>query len=973
MDSIRLPEYELVEKKKLTDIQAVGYLLRHRKSGARVVAIEAEDENKVFNIGFRTPAPDSKGAPHIVEHSVLCGSEKFPVKDPFVELVKGSLNTFLNAMTYPDRTIYPIASCNDKDFQNLMDVYLDAVFHPNIYQHKEIFMQEGWSYSLEEEEGELTYNGVVYNEMKGAFSSPEEILEREVLAALYPDTNYANESGGNPENIPELTYEEFLDFHRRYYHPSNSYIYLYGNMDMEEKLRFIDREYLSGYDEQPVDSTIPEQKKFTEMRKVYRSYSITDTEDTRDNTYLSYSMSLGSVLNKEKNLAFAILGYVLVSAPAAPLKQALLDAGLGKDVYGGLDTDSKNATFSVVAKNSNPEQEEAFVRVIKDTLQKLVREGIDKNALNSAVNYLEFQYLEADFGRYPKGLMLGLKVYESWIYDDREPFMNLEMKECFALMKEKVKTGYFEDMLRQYILENTHAALVVIVPEKGLTEKKEEALRQQLAKYKEGLSAEKRKQLVEETKNLNLYKDTPSSQEDLQKIPLLKREDIKREAEPFVMEERQAGNVKVLFHSIFTNGIGYLNLVFQLDSLEEELLPYFSLLKNLLGYVDTANYSYEKLFQEINAQTGGIDCTTVIYSNCEAEGSQGKLTFQISAKALYEKQAFVFQMIREILLESSFDDDKRLKEILAQMKSRMQMSLISAGHVAAITRGLSGVSYEKYYADRLSGISFYKFIEDLNKHYDEKKEECRQKLKAVMRRVFCAENLLVSYTSEEKGYEQMPELFKEFAGQLYQRKEEAEKQLPVLTKHREGFLTSSQVQYVARSGNFKTAGFEYNGCLKILSVIMNYEYLWTNIRVKGGAYGCMSGFFRNGDSYFASYRDPNLEKTNEIFEGVPEFVENFAVDERDMDKYVIGTISELDQPLTPKGKAGRALTAYMTGLTYERVQKERREILSAGQESIRELAPLLKAVMEDEIVCAVGNSDKIEKSSLFDVKENLFQ
>ena len=973
MKILNLPEYELIEHRTLVDTKTESYLLKHRKSGARVFVIESEDDNKVFNIGFRTPAPDSTGVPHIIEHSVLCGSEKFPVKDPFVELVKGSLNTFLNAMTYPDRTIYPVASCNDKDFQNLMDVYLDAVFHPNIYQHKEIFMQEGWSYSLEEADGELNYNGVVYNEMKGAFSSPEGVLDREILAALYPDTNYANESGGNPENIPELTYEAFLDFHRKYYHPSNSYIYLYGNMDMEEKLAFIDSEYLRHFDVLEVDSEIPEQKPFDKVRRVCKSYSITEAESLTENTYLSYNISIGDGCDKERNLAFEILDYILVAAPGAPLKQALLDAGIGKDVYGGFDTDTKSSMFSIVAKNSDKEKEEEFVKVIKNTLKKLVSEGLDKEALESAINYLEFQYREADFGRYPKGLMLALKVYENWIYDERDPFMNLELNESFLWMKKQIRTDYFEKMLETYMLKNTHAAVVIIEPERGLTARQDEELKQKLAAYKAGLTKEEINELVEATRKLTEYKDTPSSQEELKKIPLLKRTDIKKEAAPFILEERMAGETKVLFHPIYTNGIGYLNLVFTADGLSDELLPYFGLLKSMLGYVDTKNYTYEKLFQVINSQTGGIDSLLMVYGECETEKSEGKLTFQISAKALYEKQGFALGMIREILKESSFADDKRMKEIIAQVKSRLQMVLTSSGHVAAITRGLSGISYEQYYWENIRGISYYKFIDELDKNYDERKEECKEKLREVMEQVFCPANLIVSYTSDEAGYAQMPQLLQDFVKELYPDIPRQDKELPVLTKSREGFMTSSQVQYVARIGNYKDDGFEYNGCLKILSVIMNYEYLWTNIRVKGGAYGCMSGFYRNGDSYFVSYRDPNLEKTNEVFEGIPEFVENFTVDERDMDKYIIGTISDIDQPLTPKAKAGRALSAYMTGLTYEKMQKEREEILAASQESIRALAPMLKAVIDDDIVCAVGNAEKIGESELFEVKENLFE
>ena len=872
MEITKVPEYELIEHRSLPDFQAEGYLLRHRKTGARIFAVEAEDENKVFNIGFRTPPADSTGVPHIIEHSVLCGSDKFPVKDPFVELVKGSLNTFLNAMTYPDRTIYPVASCNDKDFQNLMDVYLDAVFHPNIYKCREIFMQEGWSYSLEEEDGELTYNGVVYNEMKGAFSSPEKLLENESMSALYPDTQYANWSGGNPENIPELSYEAFLDFHRRYYHPSNSYIYLYGDMDMEEKLAFIDREYLCGYEKYDVDSEIASQEPFDRMRKVYRSYSVTEAESLKENTYLSYHVSTGEGLDRDKKLAFEILEYVLVAAPGAPLKQALLDAGIGKDVYGGFDTEMKYSMFSVVAKNSDREKEDEFIKVIMDTIERLVSNGLDKGALEAAVNYLEFQYREADFGRYPKGLMLGLQVLESWLYDEREPFMNLEMNACFARMKENISTDYFEEILRSSILDNTHAALVVVEPERRLTEKREEELKKKLAMYKDSLTDEERRRLVEHTRALALYKDTPSTQEELKKIPMLKRSDIRKEAAPFIYEEREAYGTKVLFHPIFTNGIGYLNLVFRADSLEEELIPYFSLLKSVLGYVDTAHYGYEKLFHEINRQTGGIESAVVLFGENETERKGGTLTFEITAKALYEKQSFAFRMIREILMESDFSDDKRMKEIIAQLKSRLQMSLTSSGHVAAITRGLSCISYERYYSDRISGIAFYKFIEELDNNYEERKEECRQKLKRTMEQIFCARNLLVSYTSDEEGYAEIPGLVKELADGLYPERKESVRKLPKLVRRKEGFMTSSQVQYVARTGNFRDAGYSYNGNLKILSVIMNYEYLWSNIRVKGGAYGCMSGFFRNGDSYFVSYRDPNLEKTNEVYEGVTEYL-----------------------------------------------------------------------------------------------------
>ena len=494
-----LKNYELVQQKTLNDLQSEGYLLRHIKSGARVLLMENSDENKVFSIGFRTPPEDSTGVPHILEHSVLCGSKNFPVKDPFVELVKGSLNTFLNAMTYPDKTVYPVASCNDKDFQNLMHVYMDAVFYPNIYQHDEIFRQEGWSYNLESEEDALTYNGVVYNEMKGAFSSPEGVLDRVILNTLFPDNTYANESGGDPDVIPELTYEQFLDFHRKYYHPSNSYIYLYGDMDMEEKLNWLDEMYLSKFDTLEIHSEICMQKSFDAVKEVEMNYSISSNESEEDNTYLSYNKVIGTSLDRELYQAFQILDYALLSAPGAPLKKALVDAGIGKDIMGSYDNGIYQPIFSIVAKNANPEQKGAFVSLIEDTLSDIVKNGMDTKALEAGINYHEFRYREADFGNYPKGLMYGLQMFDSWLYDDEKPFLHVEAIETFDFLKEQVGNGYFEQLIQKYLLDNTHGAIVVVKPEKGRTARLDKELEEKLQNYKNSLSKEEVQELVAAT------------------------------------------------------------------------------------------------------------------------------------------------------------------------------------------------------------------------------------------------------------------------------------------------------------------------------------------------------------------------------------------------------------------------------------------------------------------------------------------
>ena len=524
-----LKAYELIQKEQIPDLRSTGYLLRHKKTGARVALLSNDDENKVFNIGFRTPPSDSTGVPHIMEHSVLCGSTDFPVKDPFVELVKGSLNTFLNAMTYPDKTVYPIASCNDQDFQNLMHVYLDAVFHPNIYKEEKIFRQEGWHYELESEDGEMSYNGVVYNEMKGAFSSPEDMLDREVMTTLYPDTTYYYESGGDPRHIPELTYGQFLDFHRRFYHPSNCYIYLYGNMDMAEKLEWIDEHYLSKYDRLDIDSEISLQKPFEQPVERIVDYPVSSEESPKGQAYLSWNAVVGTSLDADLYLAFQIIEYALLSAPGAPLKQALLDAGIGKDILSTYENGIAQPYFSVIAKNADVAQKDVFCKVIRETLEKITEEGFDRKALLAGLNYYEFRYREADFGNYPKGLMYGLQMFDSWLYDEKEPFLHLACLERFARFRDQVGSGYFEDLVRKYLLENNHAALLVLRPVPGLEAKEQEYVKEKLKKYKDTLSRTEIKQVIKDAKELKEYQDEPSPQEELEKIPMLKREDIRRE------------------------------------------------------------------------------------------------------------------------------------------------------------------------------------------------------------------------------------------------------------------------------------------------------------------------------------------------------------------------------------------------------------------------------------------------------------
>ncbi len=970
--------YSLEEEKSLCDIDSAGYVLRHKKSGARVILIENDDNNKTFCIGFRTPPADDTGVAHIMEHSVLCGSKKFPVKDPFMELVKGSLNTFLNAMTYPDKTLYPVASTNDKDFFNLMDVYLDSVFHPKVYDRDQIFCQEGVTYSLESEDGELKYNGVVYNEMKGAFSSPDDVLERVITHSLFPDTCYGVESGGNPDFIPDLTYEKFLEFHKTYYHPSNSYIYIYGDMDMNRTLDWLDKEYLSEFENISVSSEIGVQKPFETMREVREAYSISESEPEENNTYLSYNFVTGDILDKELYLAFQILEYAIVSMPGSPIKKALLEKGIGKDISGRYNNYILQPYFTFTAKNANEKDKDEFVSTIRSVLQDLYENGIDKSSLLAALNNYEFQYRENEFGSYPKGLMFSFQVYDSWLYDDKEPFRHLEQNEQFVKLREMLNTDYFEQLIKKYFLENNHSSLVVIVPEKGLTIKKDEELKAKLAAVKEKMSPEERRALAVKTEELKKYQETPSTREELDTIPVLKREDLSDEVEPFYNTELSLNGTTIVRHDIFTNGIAYFNLSFDITELPFDMMPYLSILKGILGYMDTKLHTYSELSNEIGIHTGGIYLENNLYRRVD-DFEKYRLSVDIRGKVFFEKIDQALELVEEMLFQTKVEDKKRLYEIICEGKTNLQGFLLRASDAAAAVRNLSYLSKAGAISEKIKGITNYKFIEKLEADFDSYYDETVKNLQKLIHYVFRRSNLTIGYTANDRGYE----LFADKVQNLLKHLEENEsyagmfagepEEIPVEKKN-EGFKNSAQVQYVTRAGNFVKKGYPYDASLRVLKTILGSEYLWKHIREQGGAYGCNCVFSKSGESYFSSYRDPNLAKTNDVFQQVPEYIRNFDADERNMTKYIIGTISPMETPLTAVGKGNRSMSAYFSGETVENLKKEKQQVLNTDQEKIRSLADTVQAVLEDDSICVVGNEGKIEEDrALFMNVINLFE
>lgn len=966
-----LAEYEILDEHRVEDVQSDGFILRHKKSGARIAILSNNDDNKVFYIGFRTPPEDETGVPHIIEHTTLCGSKKFHVKDPFIELAKGSLNTFLNAMTYPDKTVYPVASCNDQDFKNLMDVYLDAVFNPNITKYEEIFKQEGWHYELTGKDDELKINGVVYNEMKGAYSSPDEVLSSQIYRSLFPDNTYSKDSGGNPEYIPKLTYEAYLDFYHKYYHPSNSYIYLYGDMDVVERLEWLDKEYLSLYDYKKVNSEINKQPAFDEIKNVEAQYSITMDDSQENKTYLSYNRVVGDSLDEMLYQAFDVLDYALVSSPGAPVKQALIDAGIGDDVYGSYDAGILQPVFSFVAKNANASQADEFESIIENTLKEVVKTGINKEALLAGINSSEFKFREADFGQFPKGLLFGLNCLDSWLFDDMKPFIHLECLGTFAKLRKAVDTDYFEKLIQEYLLDNTHGSSVTVKPKRGLGNEREEALAKELSDYKASLSDEEIKKLIEDTEHLKKYQEEPSSDEDLRKLPMLTRADMKKNAMPFSNIEDELLDVKVVRHDIESNGIDYISFLFDAGDFAQSELGYLGFFTNALGLVSTEKYSYTDLANATNIYTGGISTGTASHPDIK-DRNNFVFKFEVKLKVLEKNLDKALELMEQMLLTSDFTDTKRLGELVAQIKARLQASLSSSGHLVAAMRSMSSFSRYALYQDELKGIAFYRSICHIEKELSESPKSVSDKLAAIAKKLFARNRMLISFTGNNEAYgNAKPSLEKVIAG--FDKMSAIGNQAEVhFNTAKEAFIDASQIQYVAKTGDFICEGYEYTGALRLLRIILSYDYLWINVRVKGGAYGCMNTFLRSGESYFVSYRDPNLSDTLDVYDRIPEYIKSFSPDERDMTKYIIGTFSALDTPMNPEAKGSRSLSAYLEGITYEQIQKERNEILNAQPEDIRRLADLVEAVLKKDSICVIGNENMIKESAgLFENVEKL--
>ena len=954
--------FRLDRIERIDEINGTAYEMKHEKSGARLIYIDSPDSNKVFNIAFRTTPHNSTGVAHIMEHSVLCGSRKFPLKEPFVELVKGSLNTFLNAMTYPDKTMYPVASKNDKDFHNLMDVYLDAVFYPRVREDAEIVMQEGWHYELENADDELTYKGVVFNEMKGVYSSPDSVLERQMMRELFPDTTYGVDSGGDPDYITDLTYEEFQEFYRVHYHPSNSYIFLYGDMNIEEQLAFLNDEYLSHFDAIAVHTEVALQAPFTEGKVVSYPYSVGSEEPTDNRTLHSFAYVLPDV-TPEHSLAFEVLTHALLTSPAAPLKQALVKAGIGSDVSGYYLDSIRQPMWTVQATGSNLDKQADLQRIVESTLQDLCDKGLDKELLEASLNSIEFALRESDFGGRPIGLAYIIRMMDNWLYDN-DPLELLHYEEALTNIRNGLAGTYFEDLIRHSILNNNHKVLVSIYPERGLQEHKDAEVKEHLAAVKANMTKEEIDAIVEQTKRLKIRQETPDNDEALASIPLLELADLNPNMEAVERRESKIGNTTVHFVPTFTKGINYVGLYFKLNCLTEEELFYADILSDILGRVDTSERGYEALAKDINMNLGGLSSDITAISK---DGKRDEFTplMIVRAKALHTKLPDLCRLINEVVQKADYSDDSRLTELVQESKAIWDNEAFRRGNSIVSQRVMAQVSAVGKFRDN-GNLGYYQKISELASN-PAALPLLPEKLAEVARKIFRANNVDIMFVGEEGELE----AFKNLMKPLVETWDTTELSNDVLQITRlsgnDGIVTAGKVQYVAQGGNFIDHGFKHVGPMSVLETILRYEYLWIRIRVQGGAYGAFANFYDDGNMIFCSYRDPNLLETLDVYKELPQYLRDFTLTDREMRKYIIGTMSSLDLPMTPALRGPRAMGMYFSGAKLEDKVEFRKQVIACKPEDIVALADVVESVLNDNHICTMGNEQKIKNAgNVFD-------
>ena len=952
--------FKLIYKEPIDDISSVGYMFEHIKSGARLMYIENDDDNRVFFISFRTPPVDDCGTPHIIEHSVLCGSKKYPVKDPFNELAKGSLNTYLNALTYSDKTVYPIASRNEKDFQNLMDVYLDAVFNPMMLKHKEIFMQEGHHLHLENEQDSLCEKGVVYNEMKGAYSDPDRYIEGAVNTALFTESPYKFESGGDPDKIPELTYEKFIEFYKNHYHPSNSYIYLFGKMDIEERMEYIDREYLSAFDKISVYTEIKPQPPIEKAVRKDEKYPVIQKDGSNKEAMYAAAWMTGKSYDAETTMGLSILSYILLDTNASPVKKALTENGFCSNAESWYDSSMLDTVFMISAKGAKENSADEFEKIITEALNGILTKGLDKELVESAVNAFDFMFSEENYGYKPRGLAYGLKAMDIWLHKDN-PFESFRFKKQISSIRGKAENGYFEELIRKYLVDNNAKVFVSLQPKEGMQAEADLKEKQKFDDIKSAMSETELENIVNETKALLNFQ---SQEDDLSVMPSLKLSDISKKAD--IIKKKVKNNI--IFVPQVSNDIVYTEILFDVNSMPKESYGWLGLLSELFGKLDTEKYSFTQLPTKTDMYTGGISASCNSYV---AMDGTVKKVFAISGKALSRNIGMLAELIDQSANHMDFEKKENIHIIINDIISKLENYLAQSGHMTSAFRALSYYNESFKFKDETCGIGFFKFLCELEKSFDENIDTIIYNLKAVAKAVFSFDRLTMAISCDDVNFETAEKSLTEIFGSSDENCVIKNGTISGTVKS-EGIITPGKIQYVAKAVDFGKNGFKYNGKLLVLKNIIDLEYLWNVVRVQGGAYGCGCSFLKSGNMYMYSYRDPNLKRTLDVYDKSAEFISGFNADEKAMTNYIIGAINSLDRPLSREQKIKQAIVRHIAGITDEAVQKEREEVLSSTIEDMRGFAPLLASIKDSRYICVMGNGENINNSSeLFEKIINL--
>ncbi|CAI0556980.1 unnamed protein product [Linum tenue] len=974
--------FEKVSEQFIEECKSKAVLFKHRKTGCEVMSVSNDDENKVFGIVLRTPPKDSTGIPHILEHSVLCGSRKYPLKEPFTELIKGSLNTYLNAITFPDRTCYPIASTNTKDFYNLVDVYLDAVFFPNCVEDELIFQQEGWHYELDDPSKEITYKGVVFNEMKGVYSQPENVLGRAVRRAVFPDNTYGVDSGGDPTVIPKLTFEEFKEFHRKYYHPSNARIWFYGDDDPSERLRILS-EYLEmfGSSSSPSESTVEPQRLFSEPVRVVHKYPAGDGGDLKKKHMVCLNWLLSDkTLDLETELALGFLDHLLLGTPASPLMKILLDSGLGDDIVGGgIEDDLLQPQFSIGLKGVSEDDIQKVEELIFSTLKKISEEGFESEAVEASMNTIEFHLRENNTGSFPRGLALMFQSMGKWIYG-LDPFGPLKYEEPLKALKARIaKEGskaVFSPLIEKFILNNNHRAIVEMQPDPEKASRDDSLERESLEKLKASMTEEDLAELTRATQELKLKQETPDPPEVLKTVPCLQLDDIPKRTTPTPIEVGEINGAKVLQHDLFTNDVLYAEVVFDIRSLKQELLPLVPLF--CTGYIftetgtlvakssqsllemGTKDMSFVQLNQLIGRKTGGI---SVYPFTSSVRGSTDLCSHIIvRGKAMAGRAEDLFNLVKCVLQEVQFTDQQRFKQFVSQSKAGMESSLSGSGHAIAASRLGAKFSTAGWISEQMGGVSYLEFLQDLEKRVDQDWDGISASLEEIRASLLSKDGCLVNLTADGKNLTASEKYVSKFLDCLPSSSSAAtaswNARLPL---GNEAIVIPSQVNYVGKAANIYEAGYQLHGSVYVISNHISNTWLWDRVRLMGGAYGGMSHFNPySGVCYFLSWRDPNLLNTLDIYDATGDFLRDLELDNDTLTKSIIGTIGNVDSYQLPDAKGYNSMLRYLRGVTEEERQQRREEILSTSLKNFREFADAIDAVKHKGVSVAVASAGHID-------------